>query len=37
MYLANGDSFTGQWRQGVLDGPVMFKFADNSPWNEAEY
>jgi hypothetical protein len=37
MKLSNGDSFQGSWRQGLLDGPVVYKFADNSPWNDPEY
>jgi hypothetical protein len=37
MVLSNGDSFTGQWKLGLIDGPVTYKFADNSPWEDAEY
>lgn len=37
MFLPVGDSFSGKWRHGVIDGPVVYKFADKSPWNESEY
>ena len=37
MYLPNGDSFKGIWRQGVIDGPVEYSFKDSSPWNEPDY
>eukprot|EP01034_Spumella_vulgaris_P023431 gene23431-29649_t len=37
MSLSNGDSFSGQWKLGLIDGPVTYKFADNSPWEDAEY
>ncbi len=37
MYLSNGDSFAGQWRLGLVDGPVVYKFADKSPWEDPEY
>jgi hypothetical protein len=37
MFLANGDSFTGEWRRGLINGPVVYKFAEKSPWNDPEY
>lgn len=37
LYLSNGDSFTGTWKQGLVDGPVTFKFSEKSPWNDPEY
>ncbi len=37
MLLPNGDSFQGKWHEGLLDGAVVYKFADNSPWNDPDY
>jgi hypothetical protein len=37
MHLASGDSFTGEWRKGVLHGPVVYKFSETSPWADPEY
>ena len=36
-FLTTGDSMTGTWRDGVIDGPVTYVFAHNSPWNDKEY
>lgn len=36
MKLSDG-VIEGQWRFGVLDGPVLFKFSEGSPWNDPEY
>ena len=35
--LAYGDTFEGTWSNGNLDGPVIFKFSGDSPWNDPEY
>ena len=32
IFLTNGDSFTGAWKEGKMDGPVAYKFAEDSPW-----
>lgn len=37
LFLPNGDCFSGEWMEGVLDGPVSYKFAERSPWNDPEY
>ena len=37
IYLSNNDSFTGRWRQGKIDGAVVYKFSDKSPWCDPEY
>lgn len=37
MFLSTGDSFSGEWRRGLINGPVVFKFHDQSAWNDPEY
>ena len=37
MTLAHHDTIEGKWSFGVLDGPVLFKFSEGSPWNDPEY
>lgn len=37
MLLPNGDMFQGKWHEGMLDGAVVYKFAESSPWNDPEY
>ena len=37
MFLSTGDSFSGNWEQGVIKGAVVYKFGDKSPWNDPEY
>jgi hypothetical protein len=37
MFLAHGDSFSGKWKDGLLDGPVAFKFGEGSLWNDGDY
>ena len=32
IYLPNGDSFSGQWKEGKMAGAVDYRFADDSPW-----
>ena len=32
IFLTNGDSFMGAWKEGKMDGPVSYKFAEDSPW-----
>lgn len=37
MFLPSGDSFSGEWKRGVLAGPVIYAYAANSPWMDPEY
>jgi len=37
IVLASGDSFTGEWRRGLINGPVVYSFHEKSPWNDPEY
>ena len=37
LVQGSGDSFSGEWRRGLINGPVVFKFGDKSPWNDPEY
>jgi hypothetical protein len=37
IFLPNGDRFTGMWRDGKLDGPVEYVFAEGSGWNEPDF
>jgi len=36
IYLPNGDSFSGQFKEGRAAGPVEYRFADDSPWSNAD-
>ena len=36
IFLTNGDSFTGMWKEGKMDGPVVYKFADDSVWSNPD-
>jgi hypothetical protein len=33
ILLPNGDRFRGQWSEGLLAGPVVYSFAEDSAWN----
>ena len=37
MYMKNGDYFEGRWERGKLNGPVVYNFAAESPWNDPAY
>lgn len=37
LYFASGDSITGRWKKGVIDGPVEYHFAKGSPWLDPDY
>jgi MORN repeat len=37
LYFPNGDTLSGRWAEGVIDGPVEYKFHEGSPWNDPEY
>ena len=37
MFLPNGDSFFGEWKDGRLDCPVNFAFGEKSRWNDPEF
>lgn len=32
VFLPNGDSLHGQWKEGRMAGPVEYRFAEDSPW-----
>ena len=36
LYFANGDSFQGNWTEGVLSGPGFLTLNADSPWNMAD-
>lgn len=37
IFFSNGDSFSGRWSRGVVEGNVKFEFHDGSPWLSPEY
>lgn len=37
MFLSTGDTFSGVWQRGLINGPVIFKFNEKSAWNDPEY
>ena len=32
IYLPNGDSFSGSWKEGKMAGAVDYRFAEDSAW-----
>ncbi len=36
IFLTNGDSFNGMWKEGKMDGKVDYKFADDSVWSNPD-
>ena len=37
IVLPNGDSFKGRFEEGKIVGPVEWKFANDSVWNNVDY
>jgi len=32
IFLPNGDGFVGTWKEGKINGPVEYRFSDDSQW-----
>ena len=37
LYMPLSSTIEGTWRLGAIDGPVVFKFGEGSPWLDPQY
>ena len=35
--MANGDTFSGKWKQGKIDGLVAYRHNEKSSWADPDY